>query len=687
MPHARTFESLLSATVDFVYLFDLQGRFVFVNKALLDLWGMSLEQAVGKTFFELPYPDELAHTLQRQIRQVVESRQVVRDETRYVSPSGQVGYYEYIFSPIFADDGSVELVAGTTRDITAHKETQHALLEAQKQLDVALRAGEIGTWLLDVEPNRVFGDDNLQRMFGVPPTAIRGGDLAVFLEAIHPDDLPATTRAIEDAIQSGDSYVAEYRVRGQDGERWVVARGMVERDASGRPLRLQGVVLDITQRKRVEQSLRESEARFRNISSTAERLLESERHARAEAERTSRVKDEFLATLSHELRTPLNAILGWTQLMKRRVNDPAEVSRGLDVIDRNARAQTQIIEDLLDMSSIISGKVTLRWSALDLVSVLRAAVETIRPTAEAKALRLSMALDSVGGTLVKGDAHRLQQVFWNLLTNAVKFTPRGGSIAVELRELDGLIEVLVHDSGEGIAPEFLPYVFDRFRQADASTTRRHGGLGLGLSIVKQLVELHGGAVRVESVRPGAGTTFAVTFPLLGDQSLSEEVLETSQSTRRSSFPLGDFEFAQAGVELSGLRVVVLDDEPDARLLVKRLLEDAGAEATTVATASEAFALVTSGTFDALLSDVGMPGEDGYSLIARIRALPAERGGAVPAIALTAYARREDQARALAAGFTAHLTKPLQPGRLFYELGRITGRVRESLIPPSRDDRG
>jgi CheY-like chemotaxis protein len=276
-------------------------------------------------------------------------------------------------------------------------------------------------------------------------------------------------------------------------------------------------------------------------------------------------------------------------------------------------------------------------------------------------------------------------VFWNLLSNAVKFTPRGGSIQVELNERDGLVEVLIRDSGEGIAPEFLPYVFDRFRQGDASTTRRHGGLGLGLSIVKQLVELHGGTVRVESERHGAGTTFTVSLPLTGDEPFVDEAEHAGTVVNLASLPAREQEYARDGIELSGLRVVVLDDEPDARLFVKRLLEDRGAEATVVATASDAFELVRSGTFDALLSDIGMPGEDGYSLIERVRALSPDCGGSVPAIALTAYARQADRARALAAGFSAHLSKPLQPATLVQELGRITGRARNSRIPPSNGD--
>lgn len=375
-----------------------------------------------------------------------------------------------------------------------------------------------------------------------------------------------------------------------------------------------------------------------------EQLLNSELAARAEVERASRMKDEFLATLSHELRTPLNAILGWTTILQRGAVAP-EVAQGLETIARNARAQARIIEDLLDMSRIISGKVRLDLQPIDLHELLRQSVQTVRAAADAKGIRLDLAIEPVGGAL-HGDAGRLQQVFWNLLNNAVKFTPEGGAVTVTLRADETRAEVTVTDTGEGIAAEFLPRIFKNFQQADASTTRRHGGLGLGLAIVKRLVSLHGGTVRAHSGGTGHGATFTVSLPLTAPG-------ESLEMSPRASLANG------ALPSLAGTHVLVVDDEPDARLLVQRLLEDAGATVLTASSAAEAMTLLRTRKPHVLVCDIGMPGEDGYSLIRRIRTLPSARGGTIPAVALTAYTRSEDQARALAAGFQVHVTKPVE----------------------------
>ncbi|HEX8342651.1 MAG TPA: ATP-binding protein [Tepidisphaeraceae bacterium] len=399
-------------------------------------------------------------------------------------------------------------------------------------------------------------------------------------------------------------------------------------------------------------------------------LIASERAARSEAERVSRMKDEFLATLSHELRTPLNAILGWSQIIKNTPDDAAEVAQGLDVIERNARMQAQIIEDLLDMSRIISGKVRLNVRPLDLSATVQAAVDTARPTADAKGVRLASTIDPLPGITVSGDAGRLQQVLWNLLSNAIKFTPRGGRVQVLLERVDSHLEISVSDTGEGIKPEFLPFVFDRFRQADASTTRRHGGLGLGLSIVKQLVELHGGAIRIHSDGTGRGSTFVVTLPLGATRREPERDSEPRYGRTGPHLDGG----RERGIELDGVRVLVVDDEPDARGLVKRLLEDCRAVVTTAASAQEALMLLRAEAFDVLVSDIGMPGEDGYSLIGRVRAMGKDRGGDIPAIALTAYARAEDRTKAITAGFLMHMTKPIEPVELLTTVAGLASRA-------------
>ncbi len=350
------------------------------------------------------------------------------------------------------------------------------------------------------------------------------------------------------------------------------------------------------------------------------------------------------------------------------ISNPDDLKSGLETIQRNARAQTQIIEDLLDMSRIISGKIRLDVQRANLPPVLQAAIDTVKPAADAKGVRIRSVLDPQAGP-ISGDPNRLQQVFWNLLNNAVKFTPRGGQVQVLLERVNSHLEITVADTGEGIRPEFLPHVFDRFRQADAATTRRHGGLGLGLAIVKQLVELHGGTVRVKSPGENLGTTFTVALPL----TVIHPDPETDQPVRRHPVA-GESEDINDCPEISNVKVIVVDDEPDARALVKRLLEDCNATVRTAASAQEALELFAEEKPDVLISDIGMPGEDGYTLIRKVRALAADAGGNVPAVALTAYARTEDRVRAIRSGFQTHLVKPFEPAELITIVASLTARA-------------
>jgi PAS domain S-box-containing protein len=389
-------------------------------------------------------------------------------------------------------------------------------------------------------------------------------------------------------------------------------------------------------------------------------LLDRERSARAEAERTSQMKDEFLATLSHELRTPLTAILGWAQVLRRGSRGQEDLHRGLETIERNARSQAQLIEDLLDMSRITSGKVLLDMKQLAPTTVVDAAIETVRPAADAKGIRIERAYQPAGH--VAGDASRLQQVIWNLLSNALKFTPKGGTVRAAIREqADGHVEIEISDTGIGIRPEFLAHVFERFRQADASTTRRHGGLGLGLSIVKHLVEQHGGTVAACSEGEGKGSSFTVCLPLASSVVRSRPS-NAPQRTNRPSLP-------ELGLrDLNGLRVLVVDDEADARDLVQRILSDCNAQVLSAANAEEALAIARLGQLDLLVSDIGMPDTDGFQLLAKVRAL--RQGSSVPAIALTAFARSEDRLRALEAGFLDHVPKPVEPSELIATVARV-----------------
>ncbi|HET7221117.1 MAG TPA: ATP-binding protein, partial [Vicinamibacterales bacterium] len=412
------------------------------------------------------------------------------------------------------------------------------------------------------------------------------------------------------------------------------------------------------------EALRSSEENLRRNAQERERLLESERAARAESERASRLKDEFLATLSHELRTPLNAILGWTHLLRAKPGDVQQTEEGLEAIDRNARAQTQIVNDLLEMSRIVSGKLRLDVQRVDLPSVIDAAIGTIKPAADAKGIRLQAAIDPLAGA-VSGDPARLQQILWNLLSNAIKFTPAGGDVDVRLERAGGQVAVTIRDTGQGIKADFLPYIFDRFRQADASTTRLHRGMGLGLAIVKNLAEMHGGSVSAASDGDGQGATFVVTLPSAHTE-VSGDRLSAAAAASNAARDLAP--------QLTGLRLLVVDDEPDAREFLARILSECGADVQTAASSAEALQSIHQRTPDVLISDIGMPVSDGYDLIRTVRALPADRGGQIPALALTAFARSEDRQRALLAGYQAHLAKPAQPTELITQIASLAGRL-------------
>lgn len=397
-----------------------------------------------------------------------------------------------------------------------------------------------------------------------------------------------------------------------------------------------------------------------------EALLEAERSAREDAERTGRMKDEFLATLSHELRTPLNAMLGWSHILLSGKSNPDDTRRGLEAIARNAKAQTRLIEDLLDMNRIVSGKVRLDVQPTDLASVIDAALDSVRPSADSKEIRL---LAHVGARVgpVSGDPNRLQQIIWNLLSNAIKFTSKGGTVTLRLDRIDSHVEVAVMDTGIGIEPAFLPQVFDRFRQADSSTTRRHGGLGLGLSIVKHLVELHGGTVRADSAGDGKGASFVVSLPL---PSIKAEPMVGDECKHADSGPEGAD--AEISVRLDNVNVLVVDDEQDARELIENVLLQSGARVWTAGTADEGLAIIGAQRPDIIVSDIGMPGKDGYEFIREVRGLGLLAGGRTPAIALTAFARSEDRTRAMIAGYQVHISKPIEPGELVATVASLTG---------------
>jgi PAS domain S-box-containing protein len=430
-------------------------------------------------------------------------------------------------------------------------------------------------------------------------------------------------------------------------------------NARGNVVGISTIARDITERKAMERD--------------REELLMREQAARKAAEHASRLKDEFLATVSHELRTPLNSIFGWIRMARSGMLDEPGVSRALETVERNARSQAQIIDDLLDVSRIITGRIRLDVRPVDLPSVIQAAFEVVRPTAENKGVRLHAVLDPNAGA-VSGDFDRLQQAIWNLLSNAIKFTPKHGRVQVRLERVNSHVEITVSDTGDGISPDFLPYVFDRFSQGDATKARTQPGLGLGLAIVRHMVELHGGSVHAYSSGPGQGATFTVKLPLMivrDSDRFPGDVLRR----RHPSAGAGGPDAPGWPERLEGIHVLVVEDEPDARQLLVAVLESCHAEVTAVGSATEAMAKLTQIRPHLILSDIEMPQEDGYSFIRRVRAMPGCYGRTIPAIALTAHARIEDRVQALSAGYDTHIAKPFEPQELMATIVNLAKRFK------------
>ncbi|HSK09990.1 MAG TPA: MASE3 domain-containing protein [Vicinamibacterales bacterium] len=514
--------------------------------------------------------------------------------------------------------------------VRASEQRYRALVEVSPDGLLVHRNGRVE--LANPAAVQLFGGTSADQIVGRSP-----------FDLFHPEYHEKLRQRIALLLQGRAVPLIEARLVRLDGRlRDVEAVAAPFDDVEGRAIQV--VLRDITDRKRQREELHENALRL---------------------EEASRIKDEFLATLSHELRTPLNAILGWSEMLLEGGLQAGQTQRALEVIARNARAQTALISDVLDVSRIISGKLRLQPQPTDLVDAVRAALDTVRPAAEAREIGIVETV--MERTQVQGDPDRLQQVFWNLLSNAVKFTPRGGRVDVAVRRGDEQVEVEVRDTGEGLEPEALPHLFERFWQADRSAARRHGGLGLGLAIVRHLVEAHGGQVRAESEGRGRGTRVSVTLPLRGAQPRLDGVTGTGRERRAG-------EVAAAGLgALAGLKALVVDDDPDAREMAGAALERVGAEVRLAAGASEGLRAVAEWGPDVVVADIGMPGEDGYHFIRLLRELPPERGGATPALALTAYGRAEDRRKALDAGYGEHVIKPVPPQVLAAAVAHLVSR--------------
>lgn len=544
---------------------------------------------------------------------------------------GTPKWWEVVISPILDASGQMERILLISRDITDRKKIELLLQESEARLKLAYKATQSGLWDWDIIHNSAHVSEEYINLFGLDPTT-KEITYQLWLSILHPDDRTSANETVSRTIQQQEEYYEDdYRVLHPDGIRWLASKGQIFYDAAGNAVRMVGNVQDITDRKQTEIE--------------RDRLLQLEQTARAEAERANRIKDEFLAVLSHELRSPLNPILGWTKLLQTRKFSEAKTAEALATIERNAKLQTQLIDDLLDVAKILRGKLSIEATPVNLASVIESAIDTVNTAALSKSIVLHSVLPNIGQ--VCGDSNRLQQIVWNLLSNAIKFTPKGGRVETRLERVNEQAQITVSDTGKGINSDFLPYIFESFRQEDVSITRKYGGLGLGLAIVRQLVEAHGGTIAADSPGEGLGATFTVQLPLLNIEP------ETPQTDK----------LPQQTLELTGIRVLTVDDDPDARELLTVLLTEYGATVLTVASAAEVLANLESFQPDVLVSDIGMPEIDGYSLIQQIRTLTPEKGGEIPAIALTAYARVDDYERAIISGYQRHVTKPLDPEEL------------------------
>ncbi len=655
----RRLSAVLESIADGFFSLDKDWHFTYVNGVAQQFWEYPVNLDMKETFFER-FPANRENIVEEVFKRVRDSRTAETFEIFYEP------WQKWFDNRVYpAEDGGISVFFKEITEIKEAQAEREALItqvEAERTRLAAAFMKSPAFMCILAGPTHIFEYANAEYQALIGGRDILGKSIR---EALPELEGQAFFGILDNVYQETQPYV------GKDTEVFL-------QRTPGEPL--EGRTVDF-----VYQPLTDSEGHTTGIfvhgiditdqkagQHEREQLLSSERAARAEAERTSRMKDEFLATLSHELRTPLNAILGWSSILRRESVNQDDLAQGLESIERNARSQTQIIEDLLDMSRIISGKVRLDVQRLDLAGVISESIETVKTAADAKGIRLQSVLDPMAGP-VSGDPNRLRQVFWNLLNNAIKFTPRGGRVLVLLERVNSHVEVSVIDTGEGIRPEFLPMVFDRFRQADASTTRRHGGLGLGLAIVKQLVELHGGSVRAKSAGEGQGSTFVVMLPVVALHTEAGHDGERRHPRSESAPSSLDW---QGNPKFTGLKVLVVDDEPDARALVKRLLEECEATVRMAGSAQEAFDLLRMDFPDILVSDIGMPGEDGYSLIRRVRALEEELNlpGRIPAVALTAYARAEDRMKAIRAGFQMHLSKPVEPAELITIVASLSGRL-------------
>ena len=653
------FRLLVESIKDYaIFMLDPAGRVVTWNSGARLIKGYEAHEIVGEHFSKFYPAEAVAKDFPGHELRVAAVEGRFEDEGWRVKKDGSLFWANVVITTLYDEGRNLIGFAKVTRDLTQRREHEESLRQSEERFRLLVEGvKEYAIFMLNVDGTVATWNAGAARIKGYRAEEIIGQHFRRF----YPADAIESgwpEHELEVAAAQGRFVDEGWRIR-KDGSRfWAHVTLTALRDETNRLRGFAKLTRDLTERKRTE-ALEASGAQ-------RDAMLEAERNARMLAQRTARVKDEFLATLSHELRTPLNAILGWTQLLRSRAApEPEEFRRATEVIERNARAQVRLIDDLLDLSRIMSGRFRMDVQQVSLVEAVRASLDSIEPAAQAKGIRLESILDPQS-VIVSGDPGRLQQVFWNLLSNAVKFTAKGGRIQVVLQRVNSHIEFSVSDTGIGIPAEFLPHVFERFSQKDSSTHREYGGLGLGLAISKQLVDLHGGSISAKSMGEGHGATFVVTLPLI--------MLGKDKGERASVHPTTAEPFSTLPVpKLDGVRALIVDDEADALELIRRVLEEQGAVVATAQSAEQALQILEKSAPDVLISDIGMRGMDGYQFMRRMRAAE-PKNRRTPALALTAFARPDDRKHAILAGYQAHLAKPFDMAELAIVVAGLVGRT-------------
>ena len=634
---------MLDASVDGIFAFDRDCRLIAWNRAMQQISGFSRDEVLGKCVIDV-FPFLRDGDNGNYFSAALAGEELITES----HPYAETGVFESRYSPLLDGQNHVTGVIAVIGDISARKQAE----EATRRLEFHVESSPLAVveWDSDFRVSRWSA--SAEGLFGWKAEDVLGKHVNEW-RFVFTDDVDAvalvTNRQREGVEVQGVTRNRNYTREGSI--LYCEWYNSVLHDERGKLVSVLSLVLDVTARQRAEEE--------------RAALLLRERDARQHAEEADRLKDEFLATLSHELRTPLTSILGWASMIRNGEVEGSNATRAIETIERNARSQARLIDDLLDVSRIITGNLRLDLHPLNLAPIVEAALDALRPTADVKGMKLQTRFEP-GQCLVKGDPNRLRQVIWNLLSNAIKFTPRHGSVSIDLTCVESTARLTVSDTGDGISPEFLPYVFDRFRQAEGSISRKQGGLGLGLAVARHLVELHGGTIRAESDGVGKGAVFSVDLPLAQerrDPARAEERIREVERRRRG----------MGAVRLDGVHVLLVEDDDDSRKLLGTMLKRYGARVTSTKSAAEALAAFEGELPDVLISDIGMPDQDGYELMRKLRALPPERGGKTPAIALTGYASRKDRDRAINSGYQQHMAKPIEQADMIKAIAALVGR--------------